>query len=204
MNDVSSGHDNHPPRRFRRVAIYCGSSSRVHPDYLAAAREVGRGLARRGIGVVYGGGRSGLMGEVADGALAEGGQVTGIITEKLVGFEVGHTGLSVQEIVPTMHARKSRMAELADAFIALPGGLGTLEELFEAATWTQLNDHLKPVGLLEMRGYWSHLWRFLEHAGDEGFIRPAHRTIIQIGDTLDDLLAKLARVELPIVGTWQP
>jgi len=191
-------------RTFERIAIYCGSSSRVHADYLAAARAVGRGLAARGIGVVYGGGRSGLMGEVADGALEAGGTVTGVITEKLVGFEVGHTGLSVFEVVPTMHARKARMAELADAFIALPGGLGTLEELFEAATWTQLNDHLKPVGLLEMRGFWSPMQRFLEHAGEEGFIRPAHRSIIQIADTLEALLDKLAEVELPIVGTWQP
>jgi uncharacterized protein (TIGR00730 family) len=191
-------------RTFAHVAIYCGSSSRVHPDYLAAARAVGRGLAERGIGVVYGGGRSGLMGEVADGALEAGGRVTGIITEKLVGFEVGHTGLSTQEIVLTMHARKARMAELADAFIALPGGLGTLEEVFEAATWTQLNDHLKPVGLLEMRGYWAPLWRFLEHAGDEGFIRPAHRSIIQMADSLDVLLERMASVELPVIGTWTP
>ncbi|MFO0745630.1 MAG: TIGR00730 family Rossman fold protein [Myxococcota bacterium] len=193
-----------PLRKLEKVAIYCGSSSRVHPEYLAAARAVGVGLAQRGIGVVYGGGRSGLMGEVADGALSAGGQVTGVITEKLVGFEVAHGGLSMQHIVRTMHERKAQMAELADGFIALPGGLGTLEEVFEAATWTQLNDHLKPVGLLEVRGYWSHLWTFLEHAGDEGFIRPAHRSIIQIADTLDALLEKMSHVELPVIGTWTP
>ena len=189
---------------IRRVAVYCGSSSRVHPSYLETAHAVGRGLAERGIGVVYGGGRSGMMGQVADGALAAGGEVLGVITEKLMSFEVGHLGLTRLEVVPTMHVRKARMADLADGFIALPGGLGTLEEVFEAATWTQLNDHIKPVGLLDVRGYWSALWAFLEHAGDEGFIRPAHRAIIQRANTLDALLARMREVELPIIGTWQP
>ena len=191
-------------RTFENLAVYCGSSSRVGAAYLAAAREVGRGLAERGIGVVYGGGRSGLMGEVADGALERGGRVTGIITEKLVGFEVGHGGLSALEVVGSMHARKARMAELADGFLALPGGLGTLEEVFEAATWTQINDHLKPVGILEIGGYWDALRTFLEHAAAEGFIRPAHRDIIQFAPDLDALLRRMSEVELPIVGTWQP
>lgn len=204
MTATSNDSTSNAPREFRRLAIYCGSSSRVDPAYLAAARAVGVGLAERGIGVVYGGGRSGLMGEVADGALSAGGEVIGVITEKLVGFEVAHASLSRQHIVKTMHERKAQMAELADGFIGLPGGLGTIEEVFEAATWTQLNDHLKPVGLLDVRGYWSHLRAFLEHAGDEGFIRPAHRSIIQVADTLDALLAAMHHVELPVIGTWTP
>lgn len=192
------------PRSFRRLAVYCGSSSSVDPHFLSAARDVGRQLARTGIGVVYGGGRVGLMGQVADGALEEGGEVIGVITEKLVGFEVGHTGLSERHVVPTMHARKSLMAELADGFIALPGGLGTFEELFEAATWTQLNDHLKPVGLLDIAGYWQHLLAFLEHARATRFIRPQHVSIIQSDSDLAGLLHKMATCELPIVGTWRP
>lgn len=200
----SSANPDQGPRNFRRLAIYCGSSSSVDPVYLEAAREVGRELARRDIGVVYGGGRVGLMGQVADGALEEGGEVIGVITDKLVGFEVGHTGLTERYVVPTMHTRKSMMAELADGFIALPGGLGTFEELFEAATWTQLNDHLKPVGLLDIAGYWDHLIAFLDHAKATRFIRPQHASIIQHDTELPGLLHKMATCELPIVGTWKP
>jgi len=193
-------------RSFKRLAVYCGSSGSVHADYLTTARAVGVGLAERGIGVVYGGGRLGLMGAVADGALSAGGEVLGVITDKLVGLEAAHAGLSLQQVVRNMHERKARMAELADGFIALPGGLGTLEEVFEVATWTQLNDHattpVKPVGLLDVRGYWSHLLAFLAHAGDEGFIRPPHRAIIQTGASLDELLAKMQAVDLPLLGSW--
>lgn len=192
-----------PPRTFRRLAIYCGSSSTVDKVFLEAAREVGHALADLGIGVVYGGGRVGLMGQVADGALEAGGEVIGVITEKLVGFEVGHTGLTERFVVPTMHARKSMMAALADGFIALPGGLGTFEELFEAATWTQLNDHLKPVGLLDIAGYWDHLIAFLDHAKATHFIRPQHADIIQADSDLTRLIDKMATCELPIIGTWK-
>ncbi len=190
-------------RSFSRIAVYCGSSSSVDPAYLVAAREVGRALAGRGIGVVYGGGRVGLMGAVADGALEAGGEVIGVITDKLVGLEVGHGGLTRREVVRTMHQRKTLMAELSDAFIALPGGLGTFEELFEAATWTQLNDHLKPVGLLNMRGYYDGLVTFLRHAQAEQFIRPTHGSIISEDAELDGLLVKMAEAELPILGTWK-
>lgn len=188
---------------YNRIAVYCGSSSAVDPRYLVAAREVGKLLAERGIGVVYGGGRVGLMGACADGALAAGGEVIGVITDKLVGLEVGHQGLTRLEVVRTMHQRKMLMAELSDAFIALPGGLGTFEELFEAATWTQLNDHIKPVGLLNINAYYDGLVTFLKHAQAEHFIRPAHASIISCDDTLDGLLAKMHAAELPILGTWK-
>jgi len=190
-------------RVFSRVAVYCGSSSTVDAAYMDAAREVGRALAERGIGVVYGGGRLGLMGAVADGALAAGGEVIGVITDKLVGLEVGHVGLTRRDIVQTMHQRKTMMAELSDAFIALPGGLGTFEELFEAATWTQINDHVKPVGLLNIRGYYDGLVSFLRHAEAERFIRPTHGNIISDDTDLDRLLMKMAQAELPLLGTWK-
>ena len=190
-------------RTFRRIAVYCGSSSAVAPHFLAGARAVGQALAKRGIGVVYGGGKVGLMGQVADGALSEGGEVIGVITTKLVSLEVGHVGLTRREVVDTMHQRKTLMAELADGFIALPGGLGTFEELFEAATWTQLNDHLKPVGLLDIDGFYAPLVAFLEHAAAERFIRPGHSEIIQHADDLDTLLSRMAKAELPILGTWK-
>src|SRR5690606_6185819 len=135
-------------------------------------------------------------GEVANGALEAGGEVIGVITDKLVGLEVGHTGLTRREVVRTMHQRKTLMAELADGFIALPGGLGTFEELFEAATWTQLNDHIKPVGLLNVAGYYDQLVAFLVHAEAMRFIRPGHGEIIQHDPELGRLLAKMATAEL--------
>lgn len=190
-------------RSFNRIAVYCGSSSKVDRAFLDAARAVGRALAERKIGVVYGGGRVGMMGEVANGALEAGGEVIGVITDKLVGLEVGHTGLTRREVVRTMHQRKTLMAELADGFIALPGGLGTFEELFEAATWTQLNDHIKPVGLLNVAGYYDQLVAFLVHAEAMRFIRPGHGEIIQHDPDLGRLLAKMATAELPILGTWK-
>ncbi len=174
---------------YNRVAVYCGSSSAVDPTYLMAAREVGKMLAERGIGVVYGGGRVGLMGACADGALAAGGEVIGVITDKLVGLEVGHQGLTRLEVVRTMHQRKMLMAELSDAFIALPGGLGTFEELFEAATWTQLNDHIKPVGLLNINAYYDGLMAFLRQALELALFH-----IVQVAfNTLGEALSIVAR-----------
>lgn len=191
-----------PALPFRRVGVYCGSSVGRDPAYALAARAFGALLARRGIGVVYGGGRVGLMGALADGALAEGGEVIGVIPEKLLRLEVGHAGLTRLEVVEGMHPRKLRMAELADAFVALPGGYGTLEELFEVTTWTQLEYHHKPVGLLDVNGYWAGLVGFLDHAVAQGFVRPLHRGLVVSSPDADTLLGLLERVEIPEVAQW--
>ena len=184
-------------RRFKRIGVYCGSSNGVGARWLEAARQVAACLARRGIGIAYGGGSVGLMGALADAALAAGIPVHGVITRKLLDLEVGHCGLTELRVVDTMHERKHAIAELSDAFIALPGGWGTLEELFEATTWAQLGYHEKPVGLLNVDGYYDRLIAFLDHATDEGFIRAVHRPILEAAATLDALLDRLAVVTLP-------
>ncbi len=185
------------PRSFRRIAVFCGSARGDDPVHAEAARALGRGLAGRGIGVVYGGGRVGLMGELAESALAAGGQVHGVIPQKLRDLEVAHTGLTELFVVDSMHARKMLMASLSDAFIALPGGFGTLEELFEVVTWCQIGYHQKPVGLLNVAGYYDPLLAFVDHAAAAGFIRPAYRPILQHAADLDTLLDQLASVQLP-------
>ena len=195
---------NNTPRSFRRVAVYCASSTVIPARYFDAARSVGALLARRGVGIVCGGGRVGLMGALADAALAEGGEVVGVIPQKLYDLEVGHRGLSELFVVDSMRARKSMMAALADAFVALPGGWGTLEELFEVATMTQLNYHDKPVGILNVGGYFDALLAFLARAADEGFVRPVHQTLIQVDEDMEGLLDKLSRVPLPRVADWAP
>ena len=154
------------------------------------ARAVGRGLAERGIGVVYGGGRVGLMGALADAALAAGGEVTGIIPRRLVDRELAHPGLTSLLVVETLHERKAQMARLADGFIALPGGLGTLEELAEVASWGQLGLHAKPIGLLGDGDYWAGLIAWLEHAVDEGFVLDDHAAFLTADPDLDSLLAR--------------
>ena len=185
------------PRSFRRICVFCGSASGDDPRFADAARLLGRELARRHIGLVYGGGRVGLMGQLADAALAAGGEVFGVIPQKLCDLEVGHTGLTELFVVDSMHARKMLMAQLADAFIALPGGIGTLEELFEAVTWCQLGYHQKPVGLLDVAGYYAPLLTFIDQASAAGFIRPMYRPILQSASEIDVLLEQLAQVELP-------
>ncbi len=185
------------PRNFQRICVYCGSSQGTSDKYLETARAVGRALAERGIALVYGGGRVGLMGAAADAALEAGGTVHGVIPEKLRDLEVAHEGITELVVTSTMHERKTRMAELADAFIALPGGWGTLEEIFEVTTWTQLQYHDKPVGMLNAHGYYDHLVAFLDHAKGEGFIRPQHAGLINVSDDLDQLLDMLATCELP-------
>lgn len=185
------------PRTFRRVTLFCGSRHGDDPVHAEVARHVGRTLAGRGIDVVYGGGRVGLMGEVADAALAAGGRVYGVIPQKLCDLEVGHTGLTELFVVDSMHARKMLMAQLSDAFIALPGGFGTLEELFEAVTWCQLGYHQKPVGVLDVAGYFAPLLAFIDHAQATGFIRPEYRPILQHAGDIDALLDQLAHVRLP-------
>ena len=189
-------------RTLKRVAVYCGSSDAVHPDYLEAARDVGRALASRGIGVVYGGGNVGLMGACADAALSAGGEVIGVIPIKLRDLERAHQGLSELIVVDSMHGRKMVMASLSSAFIALPGGYGTLDELFEAITWSQLGYHQKPCGVLDVRSYFSSLLAFVEHARAEGFVRPALENLLVSETTIEGLLDRLQNVELPQLGQW--
>jgi hypothetical protein len=170
------------------VCVFCGSSGGVAPVYVEAAREFAREAAARGVRLVYGGASVGLMGAVADAALAAGGQVVGVIPRALVDREIAHRGLTELRIVQTMHERKALMAELSDAFVALPGGLGTLEELFEVWTWGMLGLHAKPYGVLDTCGYYRPLIRFLDHARDEGFIRPAQRAELTVSDSPAELL----------------
>ena len=182
---------------LRRICVFCGSSPGLHPDYLRAARDAGALLAQEHIGLVYGGGRTGLMGEIADAALRAGGEGIGVIPEHLQAREIAHEGLSDLRGVRTMHERKAAMADLADAFIALPGGLGTLEEFFEIATWTQLGVHAKPAGLLNVRGYYDLVEAFLEHAVREGFLRAEHKALITLSADLTALLGGLRSFRPP-------
>lgn len=176
---------------LRSVCVFCGASPGAKPIYGEAAALLGHTLAERGITLVYGGGAVGLMGTVADAALAAGGEVIGIIPQSLMDAEVGHTGLTRLEVVDGMHARKARMAELSDAFIALPGGLGTLEELFEVWTWGQLGYHSKPLGLLEVNSFYDKLTDFLDHLVEERFVRDQHRGMLQVGGHPEILLDRL-------------
>lgn len=187
---------------FRRVAVFCGASAGRDPAYATAARAFGAHLAQAGVGIVYGGGRVGLMGEVADGALAHGGEVIGVIPGKLKALEVGHEGLTRLEVVEGMHPRKLRMAELCDAFVALPGGYGTLDEVFEALTWTQLEYHHKPVGLLDVNGFFGPLVTYIDHAVEHGFVRAIHRRILVHDADPARLLAAMEAVEIPRISQW--
>src|ERR1039458_5611679 len=164
----------------RRVAVYCGSANGNNPAFLAEARALGEAIAAAGLGLVYGGACVGLMGAVADAALAGGAEAIGVLPEVLAGREIAHTGLSSLELVSTMHERKARMAELADAFLVLPGGYGTLEELLEAVTWAQLGLHAKPCILINTAGYWNGLLRFLDSAVEAGFLKPGNRALLQV------------------------
>jgi uncharacterized protein (TIGR00730 family) len=181
----------------RRICVFCGASPGRVSGYLDLAASVGEALARRGIGVVYGGGRVGMMGAVADAALAAGGEVIGVIPRRLVDRELAHPGLTDLRVVDTLHERKAEMAALADGFVALPGGLGTLEELAEVASWAQLGLHAKPIGLLGREGYWDALLTWLDHAVAEGFLAPAHRRLVVADPDLDSLLARFAAWDAP-------
>ncbi|WP_456285523.1 TIGR00730 family Rossman fold protein [Microbacterium sp. JZ70] len=181
---------------IERVTVFLGSATGVRPDYAEAATAFGRALAARGTGLVYGGGRVGLMGTVADAASEAGGEAIGVMPQDLVDAEISHPGLTALEIVPDMHARKLRMAELGDAFVALPGGAGTLEELFEAWTWLQLGIHRKPVALLDVAGFWRPLLDALDHITAEGFVRSAFRDTLIVADDAGTLLDALE--------TWEP
>jgi uncharacterized protein (TIGR00730 family) len=179
-----------PASPIARICVFCGANAGRDPSHAVFASEVGEGLARRGVGLVYGGGRVGLMGAVADGALGAGGEVHGVIPQALVDRELAHRGVTELHVVDTLHARKARMAELSDAFVALPGGLGTLEELAEVLSWAQLGLHAKPVGLLDPNGYFEPLLAFLDHAVAEGFLAPQHRALLSVAQTLDELLER--------------
>ena len=187
---------------LKSVCVFCGASPGARPIYREAAEALGRSLAERGLTLIYGGGAVGLMGMVADAALAAGGEVIGIIPQSLKRAEVGHNGLTRLEVVDGMHARKARMAELADAFIALPGGLGTLEELFEVWTWGQLGYHAKPLGLLEVDGFYRRLGDFLDHLVAERFVREPHRAMLQISESPDELLECLAAWQPTVAPKW--
>ncbi|MET0248707.1 MAG: TIGR00730 family Rossman fold protein [Sphingobium sp.] len=176
---------------MRRVAVYCGSATPADLRFVEAARGVGRALAARGIGVVYGGGRLGLMGAVADAALDAGGEVIGVIPQALVGAEVAHRGLSELHVVETMHQRKALFTDLSDGFVTLPGGVGTMDELWEAISWAQLGYHVKPVGLLNVGGFYDGLIAFNAHMIETGFIRPQHAGILHHADSIDALLAAM-------------
>jgi uncharacterized protein (TIGR00730 family) len=181
--------------RIDRICVFCGASPGRLAGYVELARSVGAGLARRGIGVVYGGGRVGLMGALADAALAAGGEVIGVIPRRLVDRELAHPGLTDLHVVGSLHERKATMSELADGFIALPGGLGTLEELAEVASWAQLDLHAKPIGLLG-GSYWTPLLAWLDEAVAESFVSAEHARLITVDADLDALLARFA--------SWQP
>jgi hypothetical protein len=176
----------------KRVAVYCGSATPAEPLYLEDARAVGTTLAQQGIGVVYGGGRLGLMGAIADSALAAGGEVIGVIPQALVDAEVAHRGLSALHVVGGMHERKAKFTDLSDGFVTIPGGTGTMDELWEALSWAQLGYHAKPVGLLNTAGYYDHLIAFWEKMADVGFLRAQHRDLLIVADTLPDLLDRMA------------
>lgn len=178
------------------VCVFCGSSPGLNPAFAAAARDFGDALVRRGQRLVYGGGHVGLMGVVADAVLAGGGQVVGVITEGLAFAEVGHAGLTQLDVVTTMHERKARMADLSDAVVMLPGGYGTLDEFFEAVTWTQLGIQSKPCGVLNVAGFFDPLLRFVDDAQAERFIRPKHRDLLVVDTDADSLLDRLE--------VWQP
>jgi uncharacterized protein (TIGR00730 family) len=176
---------------FRRICVFCGSSVGTPPAYVAAARELGRTLAKRGLGIVFGGGKVGLMGVLADAAIAAGGEVIGVIPESLLAREIGHDRLTKLHVVRSMHDRKTLMADLADAFIALPGGYGTFEEFFEAVTWTQLGIHRKPCGLLNVEGYYDALLALLDRAVADGFVHTANRKLVLDAPDVPTLLKKL-------------
>jgi len=175
-----------------RLAVYCGSASPADPRYIELARQVGQGLAQRGIGVVYGGGRLGLMGAVASGALDAGGEVIGVIPHALANSEVANHDCTELRTVSGMHERKAAFTDLSDGFVTIPGGVGTMDELWEAVSWAQLGYHTKPVGLLNAFGFYDHLIAFNRHMIEVGFVRAAHEGIIIADETLDGLLDKMA------------
>jgi len=185
-----------------RLCVFCGSSAGQDPIYMASARLLGETLARNGIELVYGGASVGLMGAVADSALAAGGRVTGVMPQALVDKEIAHGSLSDLRVVGSMHERKALMAELSDGFIALPGGLGTFEELFEVWTWAQLGYHKKPCALLNVAGFYDKLAGFLDDVVERGFVKPVHRAMLIVRDEPGTLIEAIRAYEPPKVEKW--
>lgn len=183
--------------QIQHLCVYCGSATGHDAVYAESARAVGQEIARRGMSLVYGGGHVGLMGVVADAALAAGAEVTGVIPSALMDSEVGHTRLTKLHVVKDMHERKALMAELSDGFVALPGGIGTLEELFEVMTWLQLGYHRKPVGLLNTMGFYDALLRFMDTQRDAGFLKPAHHGLLITETDIARLFDKMTAFEMP-------
>jgi len=188
--------------RFRRVCVFCGSNRGRRPEYAALAAGMGTALVQRGWGLVYGGGSVGMMGVLADAVLAAGGEVTGVIPEMLATRELLHPTVTTMHVVPSMHARKALMADLSDAFIALPGGYGTFEEVLEVITWAQLGIHRKPIGVLDALGYFSPLLELIDHGIAEGFIRPEQRALLVTATEPAELLDRLAGHEMPFLKKW--
>ena len=188
---------------MKRVCLFCGSNVGTRPGYARAAADIGRALAARGMGLVYGGGSVGLMKIAAEAALNAGGQVIGVITEQLMVREVGHPGLSELHVLPTMHERKAMMAKLADAFVALPGGFGTFDELCEMATWDQLGIQAKPIVIINLEHYFDGFLAQLDRAVDDRLLRPEHRAMLVTVATVDDAFAAIDAWRAPAVGTWR-
>jgi len=187
---------------MKRVCVYCGSSLGKADVYKEAAAALGRELVRRGVELVYGGAKVGLMGVIADAMLNEGGTVIGVMPESLMKKEIAHEGLTELHVTSTMHERKTLMAELGDGFVAMPGGAGTLEELFEVWTWGQLRFHNKPCGLLNVSGYFDHLVRFLQHSADEAFVRQTHVDMLIVEENPGRLLDRFESYKAPVVEKW--
>ena len=187
---------------MKAVCVYCGSATGARPVYAEAAKAFGRALVDNNLALVYGGGRVGLMGLIADEVLAAGGRAVGVIPELLVAKEVGHTDLTELHVVPDMHERKKMMADLSDAFVAMPGGVGTFEEFFEVYTWAQLGYHQKPVGLLDVNGYYDPLMAMLRHTVAEGFMRASLLDMIQVEAEPDAMIARLKNYTPPANDKW--
>jgi len=187
---------------MKTLCIYCGSSPGGRPEYAAAALAAGQALVRRGIGLVYGGGNVGMMGQVADAVIEAGGEVIGVIPHHLADKELAHERATQMIRVDSMHERKQRMADLSDGFIALPGGIGTLEELFETLTWLQLGLHRKPIGLLNVEGLFDKMLAFLDHMVAERFLKPEHRALLLVAEDMEVLIEAMQAFTPPDAGKW--
>lgn len=187
---------------MKRICVYCGSSPGLKPEYLDATRDLARAMVAEGVDLVYGGGSVGMMGAIADAVLDAGGEVIGVIPRALDEREVAHRGVTDLRVVESMHERKALMAELSDGFIAMPGGFGTIEELLEVLTWSQLGFHQKPCAILNVANYFDTLTRFLDYSVEQQFVKPVHRSMLLVEEDPGQLLARMASHEHPVVDKW--